>query len=146
MKQPMKPLAIATAALFAVHTPAYALSIEDVVSLMESRGYTDIDVSRTASTITIEAEGEGISRELVYDAKTGSLLEDIRERESDRSNSSLGPGAAYDSSDDDRDEDTYDDRDEDEAEDDDEDEDDAYDDDEDDEDQDDDEDDGYDDD
>jgi len=102
----MKPVAFATAAVFAIHSPAHAFNIKDLVSLMETHGYTDIEVYRDEDTITVEADGEGLFRELVYDANTGALLEDFREFDADDHDDD-------DHDDDDEDEDVYDEEDDD---------------------------------
>jgi len=72
---------LAATSLFAVllgttTLSAQTLSLPEVLSALEAQGFTEIEVSRERGRLKIEAEGSGMSRELVYDTRSGEILVD----------------------------------------------------------------------
>ena len=73
----MKTLTLTTAAVLLSGTSAFAqMSLNGVVSFLESEGYTSVEIDREDGTITIEGKVGNRERELVYHASTGTLLSD----------------------------------------------------------------------
>lgn len=55
---------------------AQNLTLPELLSTLEQQGFNEVEVSREPGRLKIEAEGPGMSRELVYDTQTGQILVD----------------------------------------------------------------------
>ena len=73
----MKLKALTTAAfLLATTSLVQAAPIDDVLSALDTQGFVVTEVKEINGTIYIEANRDGVERELVYNAATGELLKD----------------------------------------------------------------------
>ena len=106
---------LATTSLFAVllgttTLSAQNLTLPEVLSTLERQGYTEVEVSREPGRLKIEAEGPGVSRQLVYDTGTGEILVDeSRFGDDDDDDRGLAGDGVKDHDDDDDDDDSDDD-------------------------------------
>ncbi|MEO1550418.1 MAG: hypothetical protein AAFR93_08300 [Pseudomonadota bacterium] len=72
----MNKLALMTTAALMTAGAAFANSQADIVDILKDQGYESVDVTRSGNTVTFEAMQGDQMRELVYNASTGTLLED----------------------------------------------------------------------
>ena len=73
----MKKTTAIVIALLTTTSLAHAQSIEAITAQLVSEGYTNIEIENNGTTVEIEAEKGSEERELMFDAATFALLEDV---------------------------------------------------------------------
>lgn len=66
-------------------TPVTAQTVQEaLIAQLTQQGYSDIEVSRTfLGRVRIEAHGNGIEREIIFNPSSGEILRDFWERDED---------------------------------------------------------------
>lgn len=74
----MRPTTLATLLMLSTSLPAAAQSIQDrVVQQLSDQGFEIVQMKRTLlGRVRIEAQGDGLERELVFNPNTGEILRD----------------------------------------------------------------------
>jgi len=73
----MKKFAILTTfTALTLGSAAFAGPVEDIVAQLQDYGYSNIETSQNGNTVTVEASRNGVSREVVYDLASDSIISD----------------------------------------------------------------------